>query len=139
MLLPMPTKDYFQFRSVSILWKANAMPSYGGIMHFQQYFHQAFFLLKTDHKPFEWLVIVFYAYRCRGKWISMQQDFHFKIVHCASSKHANVDALSRNLVDKYEADEDFGNEIQDLVGITQDALNQVFTRTMKLLSIYSLC
>jgi antirestriction protein len=56
----------------------------------------------------------------------MQQDFHFKIVHCASSKYANVDALSRNLVDKYKADEDFGNEIQDLVGITQDASKPSF-------------
>jgi hypothetical protein len=35
--------------------------------------------------------------------------------------HANVDALSKNPVDRYEANEDFGNEIQDLTGITQDA------------------
>jgi hypothetical protein len=28
-LLPMLTKDYFQFRSVSILWKVNVIPSYG--------------------------------------------------------------------------------------------------------------
>ncbi len=48
----------------------------------------------------------------------MLQDFHFKIVHHASSKHANVDVLSKNLMDKYEVDEDFGNEIQYLARIT---------------------
>jgi hypothetical protein len=48
----------------------------------------------------------------------MLQDFHLKIVHSANSKHANVDVLSRNLVDRYKIDEDFGNEIQDLEGIT---------------------
>jgi len=56
----------------------------------------------------------------------MLQDFHFKIVHRASFMHANVDALSRNQVDRYEANEDFGNEIQDLTGITQDASKPSF-------------
>ncbi len=51
----------------------------------------------------------------------MFQDFHFKLVHRPGSKHANVDALSRNPMDKYKVDEDFGNEIQDLAGITQDS------------------
>jgi hypothetical protein len=41
----------------------------------------------------------------------MLQDFHFKIIHRVGAKHANVDALSRNPIGKYEADEDFGNEI----------------------------
>jgi hypothetical protein len=48
----------------------------------------------------------------------MLQDFQIKIVHSASSKHANVDVLSRNPVDRYKINEDFGNEIQDLEGIT---------------------
>ncbi len=82
-----------------------------GIMHFQQYLHQTFFLLRIDHKPLEWLAIVFYAYRWWGRWISMLQDFHFKIFHRVGAKHANIDALSRNLVGNYEVDEVFGNEI----------------------------
>jgi hypothetical protein len=56
----------------------------------------------------------------------MLQDFHFKIIHRVSFKHANVDALSRNPMDRYKANEDFGNEIQDLVGITQDAFKPSF-------------
>ncbi len=52
-----------------------------------------------------------------GKWMSMLQDFHFKIVHCPKTKHANVDTLSINLVGKSEVDEDFGNDIQDFKSI----------------------
>jgi hypothetical protein len=92
-----------------------------GIMHLRQYPHQAFFLLRTKHKPLEWLAAISDAYGHRGRWISMFQDFHFKIVHHLGSKHANVYALSINLVDMYKVDEDFGNEIQDLARITQDA------------------
>jgi hypothetical protein len=55
----------------------------------------------------------------------MLQDFHFKIVNHASYKHTNVNALSR-IMDKYKANEDFGNEIQDLAGITQDASKPSF-------------
>ncbi len=43
----------------------------------------------------------------------MLQDFNFKIVHKARARHANVDALSRNLVGSHNEDEDFGVEIQD--------------------------
>ncbi len=50
----------------------------------------------------------------------MLQKFHLKIVHRASAKHSNVDALDKNLVGRYEADEDFGIEIQDLNGINQE-------------------
>lgn len=57
----------------------------------------------------------------------MLQDFQIKIVHSASSKHANVDVLSRNPVDRYKINEDFGNEIQDLEGITQDVSKSSFT------------
>jgi hypothetical protein len=46
----------------------------------------------------------------------MFQDFHFKIVHRASAKHFNEYVLSRNLVGRYKANEDIGNEIQDLGG-----------------------
>jgi hypothetical protein len=43
----------------------------------------------------------------------MFEDFNFKIVHGARARHANVDALSRNLVGLHDEDEDFGVEIQD--------------------------
>ncbi len=42
----------------------------------------------------------------------MLQDFNFKIVHRARTRHANVDALSRNPVDSHDEDEDFGVDIQ---------------------------
>jgi len=29
-----------------------------GIMHLKQFLHQIFFLLQTNHKPLEWLMIV---------------------------------------------------------------------------------
>jgi hypothetical protein len=50
----------------------------------------------------------------------MLQEFHFKIIHRAKAKHANVDALSTNPIGRYEVDEDFGGEIQDLDGIARD-------------------
>ncbi len=50
----------------------------------------------------------------------MLQDFHFKNVHRASAKHSNVDALNINPVGRYEVDEEFGNEIQDLGGTSQE-------------------
>jgi hypothetical protein len=37
-----------------------------------------------------------------------------------------VDVLNRNPMDKYKANEDFGNEIQDLARITQDASKPSF-------------
>jgi hypothetical protein len=43
----------------------------------------------------------------------MLQDFNFKIVHRAGAKHVNANALSHNLVDSHDEDEDFGMEIQD--------------------------
>ncbi len=49
----------------------------------------------------------------------MLQDFHFKIIHRAKAKHADA-ALSRKWIGKYEADKEFGGEIQDLDGIAQD-------------------
>jgi hypothetical protein len=89
-----------------------------GIMHFWQYRHQTFFLLTNDHKPLEWLATILDTYGHKGRWIFVFQDFHFKIVHHPSFKHANVDALSKNPMDMYKVDEDFGNEIQDLAKIT---------------------
>ncbi len=50
----------------------------------------------------------------------MFQDFHFKIVHRTGVNHSNVDALNKNIVRKYKVDEDFGNQIQDLGGISQE-------------------
>jgi hypothetical protein len=73
-------------------------------------------LLKIDHKPLEWLAIISDAYGQRGRWISMLQDLHLKIVHPTSAKHSNMDALNKNPAGRYEVDEEFGNEIQDSGG-----------------------
>jgi hypothetical protein len=51
----------------------------------------------------------------------MLQDFQFKIIHHAGSRHLNVDALSRNLVGFLEEDEDFGSDVleqEEQPGIT---------------------
>jgi hypothetical protein len=82
-------------------------------MHFQQYLYQASFIVRTDHKPLKWLAIIFDPFGRRGMWISMLQDFNFKIVHKVGPRHANGDALSRNLVGSHDEDEDFGVDIQD--------------------------
>ncbi len=71
------------------------------------------FFFQTNHKPLEWLATIFYAYGRRGRWINTLHDFSFKIIHHDGSKHTNVDALSRNLVDVAKEDEDLRNEIQD--------------------------
>jgi hypothetical protein len=49
----------------------------------------------------------------KGRWIDLLQDYSFKIVHRPGAKHANADALSRNLVGLAMDDEDFQQEIQD--------------------------
>jgi len=85
-----------------------------GIMHFRQYLHRTHFVLRTDHKPLEWLAMVSNAYGRRGHWIDMLQDFSFKIQHRPGMKHTNVDALSRNPVGAAANDDNFGCEIQDL-------------------------
>jgi hypothetical protein len=84
-----------------------------GIMHFRQYLHRTHFVLRTDHKPLEWLAMVSDAYGRRGRWIDILQDFSFKIQHRPCVKHTNVDALSRNPIGAAD-DNDFGCEIQDL-------------------------
>jgi hypothetical protein len=75
--------------------------------------HQASFVVKIDHKPLEWLVIVYDPVGRKGKWISMLQDINFEIVHRARVRHAIADALNRNPVDSHDEDEDFGMEVQD--------------------------
>ncbi len=62
----------------------------------------------------EWLAMVSCAYGLKGRWITMLQDFNFKIIHWLRSKHSNVDALNRNLVSNAEFHEDFFKEIQDI-------------------------
>jgi hypothetical protein len=37
-----------------------------GIMHFRQYLHRTHFILRTDHKPLEWLATVSDAHGRRG-------------------------------------------------------------------------
>jgi hypothetical protein len=76
------------------------------------------FILRTDHKPLEWLAIVSDAHGRRGRWVGLLQDFSFKIMHRPGLKHANVDALSRNPVGSVVDDDDFGEGIQD---VTADA------------------
>jgi hypothetical protein len=85
-----------------------------GVMHFRQYLHRTHFILRTYHKPLEWLATVFDAYGRRGRWIDMLQDFSFKIIHRLGMKHTNADALSRNPVGIAADDDDFDLEIQDV-------------------------
>jgi hypothetical protein len=84
-----------------------------GIMHFRQHLYQASFLVRIDHKPLKWLATIFDPFGKRGRWISMLQNFNFKIFHRVGARHANVDALSRNLVGSHDEDEDFEVQIQD--------------------------
>jgi len=84
-----------------------------GIMHFWQYLYQASFVVRTNHKALEWLAIVSNPFGRRGRWISMLQNFNFKIVHRVGARHANADALSHNPVGSHDEDEDFVVEIQD--------------------------
>jgi hypothetical protein len=88
-----------------------------GIMHFKQYLHRNHFILRTYHKPLEWLATVSDAHGRRGKWIDMLQDFNFKIVHRLRLKHTNVDAWSRHPVGPTTDDDDFSEEIQDIGNI----------------------
>jgi len=86
-----------------------------GVMHFKQYLHKNHFILRTDHKPIEWLATVSDANGRRGRWVDMLQDFSFKIIHRPRLRHTNVDALSRNPVGLVADDDDFSEEIQDIV------------------------
>ncbi len=91
-----------------------------GVMHFKQYLHMKHFILRTDHKPLEWLATVYDAHGRRGRWVGMLQDFSFKIVHRPGLRHTNVDALSRNPVGSIADDDDFGEEIQDITDTPTD-------------------
>jgi hypothetical protein len=42
-----------------------------GIMHFRQYLHKNHFILRTDHKPLEWLVTISDAHGRKSRWIDM--------------------------------------------------------------------
>jgi len=86
-----------------------------GVMHFRQYLHMKHFILRTDHKPLEWLATVSDAHGRRGRWVGLLQDFSFKIMHRPGLKHANMDALSRNPVGSATDDDDFGEGIQDVM------------------------
>ncbi len=90
-----------------------------GVMHFKQYLHRNHFLMRTDHKPLEWLATVSDAHGRRGCWINMLQDYIFKIMHRPGMKHTNVDALSRNPVRRATDDDEFSDEIRD-IGTKQD-------------------
>jgi hypothetical protein len=95
-----------------------------GIMHFRQYLHMKHFILRTDHKPLEWLATVSDTHGRRGRWVGMLQDFSFKIVHRPGLRHTNADALSRNPVGLAMEDEDFGEEIRDITDAHPDAFQK---------------
>ncbi len=78
------------------------------------------FILRTDHKPLEWLATVSDAHGRRSRWVGMLQDFSFKIVHRPGLRHTNVDALSRNPVGSTVDDDDFGEEFQDIADTQAD-------------------
>jgi hypothetical protein len=42
-----------------------------GVMHFRQYLHMKHFILRTDHKPPEWLATISDAHGRRGRWVSL--------------------------------------------------------------------
>jgi len=91
-----------------------------GIMHFKQYLHRTHFVLRTNHKPLEWLATMSDANGRRGRWIDMLQDFNFKILHRPGMRHGNADALSRNPVGRATDDDDFSEEVQDVETIPDD-------------------
>jgi hypothetical protein len=82
-----------------------------GILHFWQCFYWNHFALCTNHKPLEWLATVWDAYGWKGRWINTLHDFKFKIIHIASFRHTNVDALNRNPMDVVDEWEDLIEEI----------------------------
>jgi hypothetical protein len=63
--------------------------------------------LRTNHKPLEWFTIVSNPNERQGRWRSMLQDFHFKIVHKLGRRHSNVDALNRNPIFVSNGEKDF--------------------------------
>jgi len=79
------------------------------------------FILRIDHKPFEWLATVSDANGRRGSWVDMLQDFSFKIIHQPGLRRTNVDALSRNPVGPAADDDDFSEEIQDIASTRTNA------------------
>jgi hypothetical protein len=104
-----------------------------GIMHFKQYLYRSHFVVRTDHKPLEWLATVSDTHGRRGRWIDLLQDFSFQIVHRPGLRHTNVDALSRNPVGLAVEDDDFCEEVQDVGCAQTDAQREeeklLFVRT----------
>jgi hypothetical protein len=113
-----PIDDKSEFRNTEleelVLKEGECYALLWGIMHFRQYLHRNHFVLRTNHKPLEWLATVSDAHGRRGRWIGMLHDFSFKILHRPGMKHTNVDALSRNPMGEAADDEDFNEEIQDI-------------------------
>jgi hypothetical protein len=65
------------------------------------------------HKPLEWLATISNPFGRKGMWLSMFQDFNFKIVHRVIIRHVNANGLSHNPINTHDEDDDFGVEIQD--------------------------
>jgi hypothetical protein len=53
-----------------------------------------FLCFEDKSQAMEWLTFILDANGQRGTWISMLQDFHFKIIHKLGNKHTYVNALS---------------------------------------------
>jgi hypothetical protein len=88
------------------------------VMHCRQYLHHIDFILRMDHKPLEWLVIVSDAHCRRGCLVNMLQ--HFSLSRSSTWQEANThtDTSSRNLVGMPEEDEDLQVEIPDMKVMT---------------------
>jgi hypothetical protein len=101
-----------------------------GIIHLRQYLHRNHFIIRTYHKPLEWLATISNAHGKRGRCIDMLQDFNFKILHQPKVKHTNVDALSKNPVGLAMNDDDFNEKIWDIGSVQVDILrveNKIFS------------
>lgn len=64
------------------------------IEHFHQYLGTTPFQLVTDHSALKWLKTTELK-GSRARWILRLEPYNFTIVHRASKKHSNADALSR--------------------------------------------
>ncbi len=65
------------------------------ITFFHHYLHGSKFIVMTDHAALRWLME---AREQRGRlacWALKLQPYEFEIVHCAGSKHANADTMTR--------------------------------------------
>jgi hypothetical protein len=94
------------------------------VMHFRQYLHHIRFILRMDHKPLEWLVIVSEAHGRTGCLVNMLQDFSLSRSSTWQEANTHTDTSNRNLVGMPEEDEDFQVEIPDMKVMTFSAVER---------------